>query len=112
MTNLRAIIVAVLALSLAVLPVSAAEMRSSMAAGTAAAATHGDCCSQSKPCEKQTKRDCGHSAACALECSVLSAMQVAAKDLVSPPKTIVELAALIPPLRSTLEHPPLPPPRG
>ncbi|MEZ5829283.1 MAG: hypothetical protein R3D01_13290 [Hyphomicrobiales bacterium] len=111
MTNLRAIVVAVLAFSLAVLPVSAAEMRSSMAAGMSGTADQAECCPQAGHCEKQTNKDCGHSTSCALKCSVLPATQVAAKDLVSPPKTAPELAVVIPALRSALEHPPLPPPR-
>jgi hypothetical protein len=111
MESLRAIIVAAVALSLAVLPVSAAEMRSSMAAGISDVTAHADCCPQSGHCEKQTKKGCGDSASCALKCSVLPANAVAAMALASPPAASPTPARLIEKLHSALEHPPLPPPR-
>lgn len=99
-------------MSLAVLPVSAAEMRASMVTGMSAVAAHAECCPQSGHCQKQSKKDCGHSGSCLLKCSVLPATTVAAMELVSLPKTSPKLATLIERLHSALEHPPLPPPRA
>ncbi|HUT50974.1 MAG TPA: hypothetical protein VM325_16715 [Alphaproteobacteria bacterium] len=111
METLRTIIAAAVALSLVVLPVSAAEMRSSMAAGMTDTAAHADCCPQSGHCEKQTKKGCGDSGACFLKCTVLPAAQTAAMDLATPPKASPNLATLVENTRSTLDHPALPPPR-
>ncbi len=118
MQKFRAIVVAVVALSLAALPVSAAAMRSAMAAGMAAGmsdtadmAAHTDCCPEAGDCQKQTKKGCGDSGACLLKCTVLRAAQVAAMDLATPPKASPKLATLVTSLRPTLDHPALPPPR-
>ena len=123
MKALHAILVAVVAASLTVLPVSAAEMRTSMVAGSMAPDTkpvgpphqalHADCCHQSQPCDKKTEdeKDCGHSGACAVKCSVLTAATVSVMDVASPSLSSPEAAPFIEKLRSTREHPPLPPPR-
>lgn len=74
-------------------------------------AAHADCCPQSGDCEKQTKKGCGDSGACFLKCTVLPATQVAATGLASPPKASPKRAALAASFHSTLDHPPLPPPR-
>jgi hypothetical protein len=111
MRNFRAILVALVALSLTVLPVSAAEMRSSMAAGPFDMLDHGACCPHSGHCEKQTKKGCDDSGACLLKCTVLPATQAAATDLASPPKASPKRVTLIAALHAVLEHPPLPPPR-
>lgn len=118
MRSLRIIVDAVVALSLAALPVSAVAMPSAVAAGVAAGmpdasdmAAHTNCCAESKHCEKQPKNGCGESSACLLKCTVLSAAQVAAMDLATPPKAAPKLANLVTSFRSTLDHPALPPPR-
>lgn len=115
MSAFRAILVGFIAISLSVLPVSAAEMRASMSAGMAAGmadmADHGDCCPNSGHCEKQTKKGCDDSGACLLKCSILPATAVTATDLASSPTTSPKLATLIERLHAAQEHPPLPPPR-
>ena len=111
MAAFRSILVGFIALSLTVLPVSAAEMRSTMAAGMSDMAGHADCCPQSDHCEKQSQKDCGHSGLCLLKCSILAATTVAAPDLASPLMVAPKLATLIETLHSALENPPLPPPR-
>jgi hypothetical protein len=117
MRRFRAIVFALVSLSLAALPVSAAAMRSAMPAGMAAMsdtadmAAHTDCCPEAGDCQKQTKKGCGDSGACFLKCTVLPAAQVAAMDLATPPKASPKLATLVTSLRPTLDHPALPPPR-
>lgn len=123
--TLRAILLGLIALSLTVLPVSAVEMRASMAAGmpdmaagmadmgagTSDMAGHDECCPQSGDCEKQSKKDCGHSSDCLLKCSILSATTVAANEIGSPALASPNLPTLVERLHAALEHPPLPPPR-
>lgn len=111
MRNLRAIFFGLIAFSLAAPPVAAAEMRASMIGGVATAASHSDCCAETAPCEKQTKKGCDHSGACAVKCSLLSSATVAATELILPVLTADEEAPAVASLNSVLEHPPLPPPR-
>ena len=106
----RAILAGLIALSLATLPVAAAEMRGAMAAGMSShAEAHADCCSDAEPCEKQ--KGCDHSGACAVKCSLIPAAIVTGTDLTGPAPRPVRSVPIAGHFRSALEHPPLPPPR-
>lgn len=111
MRNLRALLVGFIALSLAVLPVAAAQMRGSMVDGVTTAAADADCCHEADHCEKQTKNDCDRSISCELKCSVISATSVAGTNVSLPSRSRPELAPVIEHVTTALNHPPLPPPR-
>jgi hypothetical protein len=111
MKILRAILVSLVALSVAALPVAGGMARAAMT-HDAAIAAKGDCCHGSGPCEKQKKHDdCGSMGACALKCfnfsSTLSAPLYVA--LTSSAVTRLPLPASNVPFAS--DNPPLPPPR-
>ncbi len=111
METLRTLIIAAVALSLAVLPVSAVEMRSSMVGDMSGVTTQAECCPQSEHCESQAKKDCGHSAACALKCSVLPATPLVMMNLPSLSNASPKPVVLNERLQARLDNPPLPPPR-
>lgn len=119
MLNLRAIFAGLITLSLAALPVGAAELHASMMAGasdTAAhvemhAGAHTECCPEMDHCEKQTKNECGHSGACAAKCSLIPATTVAPMDIADRAPVSASGESVVDRLESALEHPPFPPPR-
>jgi hypothetical protein len=106
---IRAILVALIAFSVATLPV---------AGGTARALSHNamltapmaDCCPQGKPCEKPTN-DCGSMAGCALKCPTFTAAPVTPQVTAFGVLISERPAFLRNSFRSPSEHPPLPPPR-
>ena len=130
MKRFRASLAAVIALALAALPVPAASMQATMAAGgtgmtadMAAAgaemtATHdgahdgAHCCPQTQDCDRPAnKTGCDHSGACALKCTTLSADTVASLDVpphAAPQSVHVKLADR---LIAAPTLPQLPPPR-
>ena len=54
--SIRAIFVALVALSVAALPVAGGMARAAMSHDMTLAAGEGDCCHEGKPCEKKTER--------------------------------------------------------
>jgi hypothetical protein len=110
MKVLRAILVALTALSVATLPVAGGMARAAMT-HDAAIAAKGDCCHDSGPCEKRNVGDCGSMGACALKCfnfsSTLPApLYTAFMSSVNP--RLTHAASHVP---SASDNPPLPPPR-
>ena len=104
----RTILVALVALSVAMLPVAAGMARAM--AHDASVTSHADCCPNDQPCEKKTDR-CGSDAACVLNCFSLTGV-VAAPFALALTATALERPALaMQTLRSPAENPPLPPPR-
>ena len=120
----RAVLVALLALSVASLPaVSGIPLLSS-----AHAATHGtthahapaeaaveaggsDCCISGNHCEKEPARDCGCDTACLLNCMNFTAALAHTASVPRPPLQALAFAASFEVFPSNSNTPPLPPPR-
>ena len=111
MSFVRAIFVAVVALSVAALPVASGMARAAMTHDASLAAPQTECCPQHEPCEKKTN-DCGSVAGCALKCFNYSGT-VTAPSVVALTASALEISALIVPgVPSRWDNPPLPPPRA
>ena len=105
----RAIMVILTALSVAMLPVSAANARSLHAASTVAAPL--DCCPQAEHCDKQTKGDCGKTAECLLKCAGVSALPLAPTGIALILSASTQSSALTGIATTRSSTPPSPPPR-
>lgn len=101
--------VALTALSVAMLPVAAANARSLHAASTVAAPL--DCCPQAEHCDKQTKGDCGKTAECLLKCAGVSALPLAPSGIALILSASTRSSALIGIATTRSFTPPSPPPR-
>jgi hypothetical protein len=110
MSTFRAILVAVVALAVAVLPVEGGMVRAE-AAGMSATAMPSDCCPHTKPCEKKTADDCGSTAGCALKCFNFSGISVSGVVAKLNAVATVHPALAGVSSRSNPTAPPLPPPR-
>jgi hypothetical protein len=105
----RAIVVALVALSVAMLPVTGG-VAFATPHDTSLTASHTDCCPHGKPCEQKAD-DCGSVAGCLLKCcgvlaSLPAPIKVALPALASEKPTHAPRS-----FRSPFEYPPLPPPR-
>jgi hypothetical protein len=106
----RAILVALIALSVAMLPV-AGNVARAMSTEAAFGAAHVDCCPHGKPCDKGTTNDCDSMAGCALKCFSFSGA-VVAPSAVNRAELPTETSALVvQSFSSSSDNPPLPPPR-
>jgi hypothetical protein len=104
----RAVLTALVVLSIALLPVASLNAQAYSVSAPSLHAT--DCCGDAEPCEKQT-RDCGSSVACVLKCSSLPGA-IAAPPAVKPVKTALAKPSLLSvDFASPFDNPPLPPPR-
>ena len=109
MQTFRAILVALIAFSVAMLPV-AGVMASTKMPGMSASATP-DCCPHGEPCDKKVSDNCATAAGCALKCFNFSG------NVVSGVVAKLTAGALIKPALASLSldsdpaAPPLPPPR-
>ena len=110
MSIVRAIVVALTALSLTILPVAGAETRG-FSADTSVSAAQSECCPQGQHCEKRAKGECGKFAGCAFKCSGFSAAAVAPSGLTLVPSPLQQSALVTEIVRSPSVNPPLPPPR-
>jgi hypothetical protein len=136
MTAVRTFLVALLALSVAALPVAGAMARAStlqttlhqandphggephdsMAHGHAmgldgmAASGEHDCCPHAKPCDHKPG-DCGSNALCALKCFSFSGAFVTPARLMTLRASSVKTGPDNPVVASRSDNPPLPPPR-
>jgi len=114
MTFIRTIFVAVVALSVAALPIGSGMARAAMSVAMShdmsQAAGEGECCSHDKPCEKKTN-DCGSMAGCALKCFNYSGAMSAPLVFTVTPAIVERSALIVPGLPSPSDNPPLPPPR-
>lgn len=105
----RAILVALLVFSVAILPIAGSVAHA--ASSTVVSLTSPDCCPHDKTCDKQMPLNCDLSGACVAKCFSPSATVVAAPQL-----TGMVLASQKPVLSGEAFHagsqsPPLPPPR-
>ena len=110
MSIVRAVLVAFIAVSVAMLPVAGVMARASLPDMSFNAA-QSECCPQGQHCEKQAKGDCGKSAACALKCSGFSASTVAPSGLTLVPSPLQQSILVAEIVRSPSVNPLLPPPR-
>ena len=106
----RAILVALIALSVAMLPV-AGNVARAMSPEAAFNTVHADCCPHGKPCDKRTTNDCGSMAGCALKCFSFFGAMVSGVNVGHG--AAADLAPVLASLgfRSNPMAPPLPPPR-
>ena len=109
MGTVRAIFVAILAFSVAMLPVAGAMARVN-SHDLVVTASQADCCAKSMPCEKNTD-GCGSAADCALKCLNFSAVASAPIDIALAASPLGKSALAIQGVLSPSENPPLPPPR-
>jgi hypothetical protein len=106
----RTVLVALIALSVALLPVAGASTHA-FAPGDIHVTAQSDCCPQGQDCAAPGKGECGKAASCALKCSGVFAATLTPVGL-SPAPLSAEKSVFLsesPTSRST--NPPLPPPR-
>jgi hypothetical protein len=113
MRTVRAMIVVLTALSLALLPVAGVAAPVTSADSISA---HADCCPPGGDCAKHSKSDskggCTEDGACAAKCAGVSAIPLASAEAASLPNASAELTP-IPRLRLPVApNPPSPPPRA
>jgi hypothetical protein len=111
MSIVRAILVAFVALSVAMLPVAGGLARA-MSPETSLSVVQADCCPPGKPCEKtKAPGDCGSMTGCVLKCFNFSVAIVSGVVVKPVPTSAIEpvLASLI--VDSHPAAPPFPPPR-
>jgi hypothetical protein len=108
MRTLRAMLVVLTALSLALLPVagSAAHLSS-----TPSVSAHADCCTPGQDCGEHSKGDCTKDAFCAFACASVSAVPLASSEMASSANSSAELTPVLQLNLSLAPNPPSPPPR-
>src|SRR5512135_2832615 len=107
----RTLLVALVALSVALLPVAGASARAVAQSGAHVAA-QSDCCPQGQDCDKWGKGECGKSASCALKCSGVFAASLTSSEVTPALTSAAQQSGFVseaPTSRSS--NPPLPPPR-
>jgi hypothetical protein len=110
MHTLRAILVALVAASVAMLPV-AGSMAQASSVETTLIADHSDCCQEGKSCDQQMPNGCGKIAACALQCFNFSGTIFSLVIANPVGEVLVQPAFFGVSLVSQPTAPPLPPPR-
>jgi hypothetical protein len=110
MIFVRTIFVAIVALSVAALPVASGMARAAMTHDMSFASGEGDCCPHDRPCEKKTN-DCGSMAGCALKCFNYSGYVTASLAVVVMSSALERSTLFVPGLPAPSDNPPLPPPR-
>ena len=109
MSTFRAILIALVAMSVALLPV-AGGLAAANAPAASLMAAPSDCCAHGKPCDQKGPGGCGSVAGCVLNCFGLSAVLTPA--LVTPtPRALEPSVLVIQTAPSASDNPPLPPPR-
>jgi hypothetical protein len=109
MSILRTIIVALTALSVAMLPIAAAS--AGVSSPKVSVVAPSDCCPPGQHCDKQTKGDCGKSAECTLKCSGVSALHVVPTRVALSPASSPRASTLTGLATTRSSTPPSPPPR-
>ena len=104
----RAVILALLALSIAAFPL--ARGMAHVLPQHAEAAADMECCHKGEPCEKKTN-DCDSNPACVLKCSSLPGTLAAASSLEPERVALSKPSRLAALFVSLSDNPPLPPPR-
>jgi hypothetical protein len=110
MSLVRTILVALVALSVAVLPVAGGMARADMSHDMTLSAGEGDCCPHGKSCEKKTN-DCGSMAGCVLKCFNYPGTVTAPNAVALTSSALEKFALIVPGVPSPSDNPPLPPPR-
>src|SRR5262245_53153677 len=87
MGTVRAILVVLTALSLALLPVAGVAAPVTSADSISA---HADCCPPDQDCGKHSKGNCTDDAACAVKCAGVSAIPLASSETASVPNASAE----------------------
>jgi hypothetical protein len=108
MRNLRAMLVVLTALSLALLPVAGVAAPVTSADSIAA---HSDCCSPDQDCGKHSKGNCTDDGACAVKCAGVSAIPLASSETASVPNASAESMPVARLSLPVAPNPPSPPPR-
>ena len=110
MSTLRAIVVILIAVSVAMLPISTG-MAIAGTAVVSAVATQPGCCDHGQPCKGKNAGGCVSPAGCALKCGSVSAAIVGTALRLSPRPKTGTLPLFAWSLFSPSYNPPLPPPR-
>jgi len=110
MSSLRAIIVAAVALSVAMLPVAGA-MAHAMPSETSFVSVQSDCCPHSESCDKHAAGDCTTLAGCGLKCFGFSATVAGPSSMILLPSSSRKSALATEGVKSPTYNPPPPPPR-
>lgn len=108
MDTVRALLVGLIALSVALLPLGG--IANAMAPDTVLNAFQADCCHGGQPCEKGMD-DCGSSAGCVLKCFQLSGFVTQPFAVVLTASALKRPALVLETFGTPPENPPLPPPR-
>jgi hypothetical protein len=115
MNDFRAILVVMIALSVAALPMANPMGASTIVHGksldTSNSVSHSDCCPHGKHCESKRMKDCGSMPGCALKCFNLTADTGPGVVVKLPPVTEIEFAHASQSLGTHTAAPALPPPR-
>jgi hypothetical protein len=108
MSTLRTILVALVAMSVALLPVAGGMV---VAKSPVLTAAQSDCCAQGQPCQQKGTKDCGSLAGCALKCFSLSVAVVGPPAATMAASALAKFARIAQTFPSASDNPPLPPPR-
>jgi hypothetical protein len=109
MRTLRAMIVVLTSLSLALLPVAGVAAPVTSADSISA---HADCCPPDGDCSKHAKSGCTDDGACAAKCAGVSAIPLASAETASLPSASAELTPIPRLSLPVAPNPPSPPPRA
>jgi hypothetical protein len=106
----KAILVTLVAASVAMLPVAGSMAYASMP-GASALAVHSDCCPAGEPCEKEMPRDCGGLAGCLLKCFNFSTALTAPMAMLIMGGASEKAQRIAEIIKAPTDTPPSPPPR-
>ena len=104
----RAILIALTAFSVAMLPVAGAGARVSSPSSVSEEVD----CPHEQHCEKHAKGNCAKDAACALKCASVSTAPLTAFEIAYTPSPLPKLALVAGTPASLSPNPPSPPPRA
>ena len=110
MSLVRAIVVALTALSVALLPLAGAHALASMSQTSQVAATS-DCCPHAQHCDHQNKGECGD-AECLIKCSSVSAAPLEKSEAAFGPSDLDRATRIAEIAKTQGPNPPSPPPRA
>jgi len=110
MRLVRAILIALMALSVAMPPMAMAKAHVPSPDGVLAA-TQSDCCPKMNHCDKQVQGDCAKLAGCALKCASPSALNLTPSGIALRPSPGHEATLVSDNANSRSPNPPSPPPR-
>jgi hypothetical protein len=111
MRIVRAILIALMALSVTMPPLAMAKAHVPSPDGVVAAA-QSDCCPKMNHCDKQVQGDCAKLAGCALKCASPSAVNLTPSGIALRPSAAPQASALAGIATTRASTPPSPPPRA